>query len=292
MKDQKWEVCQHQRPSESCPICRKEKKEITIEDVLTRELELEQSKGSKSEEEFMNFMENNGVKFIDVTPKDPDMIIRKLPKESEIDWKKRYCKEFGLCKDGEKCQCKAELKFIENLLASEKLKWESEPCRCESCYHPEPEPQEPRDSERWAGETQPEGENWKERYKNKFEIGVENDGIRFEDETGIHRDIPHIAIIDFIQQELDKSYEEGQNNCGLGLSVSQWLDIGKKRKYFEYYESKLLEEERARKYGGVSEWILYGEKYHFTEFLIGKEKKKWVEEIESLKDQLLKSTKD
>jgi len=264
----------------------------------------DQTKGSKSEKEFMNFMENNGVKFIDVTPKDPDMIIRKLPKE--------------------------------------------------------PEPQEPRDSERWAGETQPEGENWKERYKNKFEIGVENDGIRFEDETGIHRDIPHIAIIDFIQQELDKSYEEGQNNCGLGLSVSQWLDIGKKRKYFEYcgaeaeperegwkkrfdkqfatgigrkwimtmeekeevkefiqqekdkskeeagFENNMLErdtwfsegrlkgieEEKVRKYGGVSEWILYGEKYHFTEFLIGKEKKKWVEEIESLKDQLLKSTKD
>ena len=27
-------------------------------------------------------------------------------------WQEEYCKEFGLCKEGEKCQCKAELKFI------------------------------------------------------------------------------------------------------------------------------------------------------------------------------------
>jgi hypothetical protein len=34
-----------------------------------------------------------------------------------LDWKKTYCKKFGLCETEDKgCQCKYELKFIETLL--------------------------------------------------------------------------------------------------------------------------------------------------------------------------------
>src|ERR1035437_2886325 len=39
-------------------------------------------------------------------------------------WKEEYCQKFGLCRDGGqddgKCQCKAELKFISNLLSQQR----------------------------------------------------------------------------------------------------------------------------------------------------------------------------
>lgn len=45
---------------------------------------------------------------------------KRLSKESKPggvgEWKEKYCKKFGLCDEGKKCQCKAELKFISNLL--------------------------------------------------------------------------------------------------------------------------------------------------------------------------------
>lgn len=43
----------------------------------------------------------------------------KLVKEKDMSWQQKYCKEFGLCEDGLKCQCKRELRFIEKLIQEE-----------------------------------------------------------------------------------------------------------------------------------------------------------------------------
>lgn len=42
----------------------------------------------------------------------------KKPKQElspELSWGEKYCEEFGLCKEGEKCQCKKELAFIKKV---------------------------------------------------------------------------------------------------------------------------------------------------------------------------------
>ena len=44
----------------------------------------------------------------------------------DMPWQQKYCKEFGLCEDGLKCQCKRELKFIEKLIQEEVDKTKAE----------------------------------------------------------------------------------------------------------------------------------------------------------------------
>jgi hypothetical protein len=39
---------------------------------------------------------------------------RETKEKEPMEWRDEYCKQFGLCKDGGKCQCKKELKFIAN----------------------------------------------------------------------------------------------------------------------------------------------------------------------------------
>jgi len=49
--------------------------------------------------------------------------LKRVPKTNEeIKWEDQYCKEFGLCTEKGKvyCQCKEELKFIRNLLSSQR----------------------------------------------------------------------------------------------------------------------------------------------------------------------------
>jgi hypothetical protein len=41
-------------------------------------------------------------------------------------WKDEYCNKFGLCKKGEKCQCKEEVAFISKVIQKEKEKVEFE----------------------------------------------------------------------------------------------------------------------------------------------------------------------